>query len=79
MRPVFEANHRWAMEQGEISLQQELIRYRARTPEDLLDAAEPRGPAEVPVRWIAAGALAASAIACIALVRRRSRKAQAAA
>ena len=76
MRPVFEANHRWAMEQGELSLREELIRYRALTPKDLLDAAEPRGPVEVPVRWIAAAALAVSAIACIALVRRKSRRAE---
>jgi uncharacterized protein YndB with AHSA1/START domain len=75
LRPVLDANHRWAMQQGEISLREELIRYRARVPEDLLDAAEPRGPVEVPVRWIAAGALAVSAIACIALLRRKSRRA----
>jgi uncharacterized protein YndB with AHSA1/START domain len=77
LRPVFEANHRWAMEQGEISLREELIRYRARTPEDMLDAADPRGPVEVPVRWIAAGALAISALTCIALLRRKSRRTQA--
>lgn len=76
LRPAFEANHRWAMAQGEICLRQELIRYRARTPEELLEAADPRGPVEVPTRWIAAGALAASAIACIALARRKSRKSQ---
>lgn len=35
LRPVFAANHRWAMQQGEISLREELIRYRARVPEDL--------------------------------------------
>jgi hypothetical protein len=79
LRPVFEANHRWAMQQGEICLREELIRYRARTPEDLLEAAEPRGPVEVPVRWIAVGAIALSALACIALTRKRSRKAQVAA
>ena len=77
LRPVFEANQRWAMQQGENSLREELIRYRARLPEDLLDAAEPRGPVEVPVRWIAAGALAVSAIACIAMLRRKSRRTQA--
>jgi len=76
LRPLFEANHRWAMQQGEISLREELIRYRARTPEDLLEAVEPRGPVEVPVGWIAVSALAISAIACIALTRRRSRKMQ---
>jgi hypothetical protein len=79
LRPVFEANHRWAMEQGEICLREELIRYRARTPEDLMEAADPRGPVEVPVRWIAVGALAVSAVAFLALTRRRSRKAQPAA
>ena len=79
MRPVFEANHRWAMQQGEDSLREELIRYRARTPGDLLGAADPRGPVEVPVRWIAVGALAISALACIAFSRRKSRKHQTAA
>jgi uncharacterized protein YndB with AHSA1/START domain len=79
MRPVFEANHRWAMQQGEICLREELIRYRARTPQDLLEAADPRGPVEVPVRWIAVGALAVSALACIAFSRRKSRKQQTAA
>jgi hypothetical protein len=79
LRPVFEANHRWAMQQGEICLREELIRYRARTPEDLMEAADPRGPVEVPVRWIAVGALAVSAVACIALTRRRARKTQTAA
>jgi hypothetical protein len=67
------------MQQGEICLREELIRYRARTPEDLMEAADPRGPVEVPVRWIAVGALAVSAVACIALTRRRARKTQTAA
>jgi hypothetical protein len=79
LRPVFGANHQWAMRQGEICLHEELIRYRARTPEDLMEAADPRGPVEVPVRWIAVGALAVSAIACIAFTRRRLRKTQPAA
>jgi hypothetical protein len=61
------------MEQGEASLREELIRYRARTPEEMLDAADPRGPVEVPMRLIAMGALAVSAIAGFALLRRRSR------
>jgi len=76
LRPVFEANHRWSMEQGESSLREELIRYRARTPEEMLDAADPRGPVEVPVRLIAMSALAVSAIAGFALVRRKLRNAQ---
>jgi len=76
LRPVFEANHRWSMEQGESSLREELIRYRARTPEEMLDAADPRGPVEVPLRLIAMGALALSAIAGFALLRRRARRPQ---
>lgn len=76
LRPVFEANHRWSMEQGEASLREELIRYRARTPEEMLDAAEPRGPVEVPVRLIAMGALAVSALAGFALLRRKARGSQ---
>jgi len=79
LRPVFEANHRWAMEQGEAALREELIRYRARTPGELLEAGEPRGPVEVPVRWIAVSAAVISAIACVALARRKSRRASAAA
>jgi hypothetical protein len=78
LRPVFEANHRWSMEQGESSLREELIRYRARTPEEMLDAADPRGPVEVPVRLIAMSALAVSAIAGFALVRRKLRNSQSA-
>ncbi len=78
LRPLFEANHRWAMEQGESGLRAELIRYRAHTPIDLLEAEDPRGPVEVPVRWIAAGAVAVSALACVALVRRKSRRIHAA-
>jgi uncharacterized protein YndB with AHSA1/START domain len=73
LRPAFESNHKWAMQQGEISLREELIRYRARVPQDLLEAADPRGPVEVPVHWIAAGAVALTAIACIAIVRGKSR------
>ena len=72
--PAFEANHKWAMAQGEIGLTQELIRYRARTPEDMMEAVDPRGPVQVPVRWIAAGALALSALAYMVLSRRKSEK-----
>lgn len=74
LRPLFEANHRWAMAQGEASLREELIRYRARTPEELLAASEPRGPVKVPGRWITVGAIALSAAAGVALIRRHSRK-----
>lgn len=35
MKPLFSANHRWAMDQGERSLKIELARRRATGPEDL--------------------------------------------
>jgi hypothetical protein len=34
MKPLFAANHRWAMEKGEQSLKLELDRRRAKSPED---------------------------------------------
>jgi hypothetical protein len=45
MRPVFGANHRWAMAQGERSLRLELARGRAAGDPTVLDALpEPPGP-----------------------------------
>jgi hypothetical protein len=35
LRPLFEANHKWAMEQGRRSLELELERYRANTVEEM--------------------------------------------
>jgi hypothetical protein len=43
LRPAFEANHRWAMEQGRRSLELELARYRAETVQEMnLIPAAPR-------------------------------------
>jgi hypothetical protein len=44
MKPVFSANHRWAMEQGERSLLLELRRRRATTPEELAAISAPPPP-----------------------------------
>jgi hypothetical protein len=44
LRPIFEANHRWAMATGERSLQLELWRRRARTPEAWAPIPPPPGP-----------------------------------
>jgi hypothetical protein len=53
MKPLFEANHRWAMAQGEVSLNLELARRRAST-----DAARSRVPPPPgPVTYAAAGLL----------------------
>jgi hypothetical protein len=47
LRPLFEANHRWAMEQGRISLELELARSRASTIGEMNTVpAAPRG-----MRW----------------------------
>lgn len=43
-RPIFEANHRWAMAQGEKSLALELQRRHAKTPDQLAHIPSPPGP-----------------------------------
>ena len=43
-KPVFEANHRWAMARGEESLKLELLRRRARTPAELAAIPPPPPP-----------------------------------
>jgi hypothetical protein len=44
MKPVFSANHRWAMAKGEESLRLELARRHAKTPEDRARIPAPPGP-----------------------------------
>jgi hypothetical protein len=44
LRPIFEANHRWAMARGEESLRLELARRRAATPEERARVPPPPGP-----------------------------------
>lgn len=44
MKPLFAANHRWAMARGEESLKLELQRRRARTPEERARVPAPPGP-----------------------------------
>jgi hypothetical protein len=43
-RPIFAANHRWAMARGEVSLDLELRRRRARTPAERDAVPQPPGP-----------------------------------
>jgi hypothetical protein len=43
MRPLFEANHRWAMARGEESLKLELARRRAASPEERARVPAPPG------------------------------------
>jgi hypothetical protein len=58
LKPIFEANHRWAMERGEESLKLELARRRAGSR--AARAAIPRPPG--PVTYAAAGLIAGAAI-----------------
>ncbi len=43
VKPVFEANHRWAMAQGEASLKLELARRRATSDAARANASPPPG------------------------------------
>jgi hypothetical protein len=44
MKPIFAANHRWAMARGEDSLKLELARRHARTPDERARVPAPPGP-----------------------------------
>jgi hypothetical protein len=44
LKPIFSANHRWAMRMGEESLKLELMRRRAATPEERARVPLPPGP-----------------------------------
>src|SRR5262249_22356738 len=46
-KPMFSANHRWAMAQGEQSLRLELRRRRAKTAEEHASIPNPPGPANL--------------------------------
>ena len=59
LRPLLEANHRWAMSQGEQSLKLELLRRRARSA----DARRLVPPPPGPVTYAAVGLLAGAALA----------------
>jgi hypothetical protein len=45
LKPIFAANHRWAMRMGEESLKLELARRRARYPKQRAEIQAPPGPA----------------------------------
>ena len=74
LRPVFEADHRWAMDRGEESLRLEILRRRASSPEAL--AAIPPAPGPTPESSLSlllgtVGTLGAVAGAAALLLRRR--------
>ena len=65
-KPVFRANHRWAMQRGEESLQLELARRRARCAEQLARIPAPPGPARYSalLLWLACGTVLLAGGAC---------------
>ncbi len=70
MKPIFAANHHWAMDQGERSLKLELARRHAATPEELACIPAPPGPTTSSPLPLLLGVAAALALA-YALLRRR--------
>ena len=61
MKPIFAANHHWAMAQGERSLRLELARRHASSPEELARIPAPPGPTSsspLPLLGVLVGALA---------------------
>ncbi|HVW83206.1 MAG TPA: SRPBCC family protein [Bryobacteraceae bacterium] len=62
LRPVFEANHRWAMEQGRKSLELELERFRAMSVEEMNAISPPPGPMQLWTREGVAGIVIAAAV-----------------
>jgi len=70
LRPVFGANHRWAMARGEESLRLELLRRRATTPEARTAVQAPPGPVTYAGVALVAGAVTvAGTLAWLALKR----------
>ena len=58
LKPVFSANHRWAMAQGEKSLKLELQRRRVKNFQERQRVPGPPGPNRTSVWWLALGAVA---------------------
>jgi hypothetical protein len=75
LRPVFAANHRWAMRMGERSLALEISRRRAATAAERAKVPPPPAPAPTGPFLLAAGAAAAAAyLLARRLARRRRRR-----
>jgi hypothetical protein len=71
LRPVFAANHRWAMAQGEKSLELELKRRRAPSAAAWAKIPPPPGPASYEAAALVAGAAAVGGALVYLLVRSR--------
>ena len=69
LRPIFEANHRWAMSQGETSLKLELQRRRATNGQALAAIPPPPGPVTYAGVALVAGAAAIGAGLAYLMIR----------
>jgi hypothetical protein len=74
LRPLFEANHRWAMARGEESLRLELLRRRAMSRLDREAIPLPPGPITYSGLLLVAGAAAIGAGLTYLIVRSRRRR-----
>lgn len=75
LKPVFSANHRWAMARGEESLKLELARRHAATPEERARIPAPPGPTPITPQWLRiAPLIAAAAIIGFLYLSLRQRK-----
>ena len=67
LKPVFSANHRWAMQRGLESLQLELERRRATSPEERQRIPAPQGPNRTAGIWLVLGGTAMVALVVVAV------------
>ncbi|MBZ5558735.1 MAG: polyketide cyclase [Acidobacteriia bacterium] len=74
LKPIFEANHRWAMTQGEQSLKLELLRRRATSDAARAQVPPPPGPVTYAGVAIVAGAVAIGAGMAYLLIRAGRRR-----
>jgi hypothetical protein len=74
LRPLFEANHRWAMARGEESLRLELLRRRATSLPDRENVPLPPGPITYSGLVLIAGAAAIGAALTYLVVRSRRKR-----
>ena len=73
LKPLFEANHRWAMKQGEESLKLELLRRRASSDAARVSVPPPPGPVTYAGIALVAGAAAVGAGLAFLVIRARRR------
>jgi hypothetical protein len=74
LRPVFEANHRWAMAQGEASLVLELARRRAASDAERASVPPPPGPVTYAAAALVGGAVAIGGTLAYLMVRASRRR-----